>query len=158
MCARLLSIVKIVLLPIVLGVAVNSLAGGRLEPVKQFFPLLSVAAIVFIIAIVVALNRDNLAQTGVLVALAVKYFTTNPKRERRPCSRLGVIAREGCISAVRCRAIRLQIAGSHEVREQAQKKRSLGCAFLGDWLFPLTKRWRFEKKVKTSIFGAEKRT
>ena len=24
---------------------------------------------------------------------------------------------------------------SHEVREHAQKKRSLGCAFLGDWLF-----------------------
>ena len=67
----LLSIVKIVLLPVVLGVAINSLAGRRLEPVKQFFPLLSVAAIVFIIAIVVALNRDNLAQTGVLVALAV---------------------------------------------------------------------------------------
>ena len=67
----LFSIFKIVLLPVVLGVAVNSLAGRRLEPVKQFFPLLSVAAIVFIIAIVVALNRDNLAQTGILVALAV---------------------------------------------------------------------------------------
>ncbi len=69
----LLSIVQIVLLPVVLGVAVNSLAGRRLEPVKQLFPLLSVAAIVFIIAIVVALNRDNLAQTGVLVALAVRW-------------------------------------------------------------------------------------
>ncbi len=72
----LVSIFKIVLLPVVLGVAVNSLVGRRLKPVKQFFPLLSVAAIVFIIAIVVALNRDNLAQMGVLVALAVVLHNT----------------------------------------------------------------------------------
>jgi BASS family bile acid:Na+ symporter len=69
--SMLLSIAKVVLLPVVLGVAINSIAGRRLEPVKPVFPLLSVIAIVFIIAIVVALNRDNLAQTGVLVGIAV---------------------------------------------------------------------------------------
>ncbi|MGB5735160.1 MAG: bile acid:sodium symporter family protein [Thiohalocapsa sp.] len=67
----LYSIFKIVLLPVALGVAVNSLLGRRLQPLQHLFPLLSVAAIVFIIAIVVALNQGNLAQTGALVVLAV---------------------------------------------------------------------------------------
>jgi len=67
----LLSIVKIVLLPVGLGVLVNTLAGRRLAGVKHLFPLLSVVAIVVIIAIIVALNRDNLATTGAVVVLAV---------------------------------------------------------------------------------------
>jgi len=67
----LISIFKIVLLPVGLGLLVNSVAGRRLAPLQPLFPLLSVIAIVFIIAIVVALNRANLAQAGMLVALAV---------------------------------------------------------------------------------------
>ncbi|MCF7984968.1 MAG: bile acid:sodium symporter family protein [Thiohalocapsa sp.] len=67
----LVSIFKIVLLPVALGVAVNTLLGRWLGPVKHAFPLLSVVAIVLIIAIIVALNRDNLAATGALVVLAV---------------------------------------------------------------------------------------
>jgi BASS family bile acid:Na+ symporter len=69
--SMLMSIFKIVLLPVALGVAANSLLAGRLERVQHLFPLLSVAAIVIIIAIVVALNHDNLAVTGPLVVLAV---------------------------------------------------------------------------------------
>lgn len=65
------SIFKIVLLPVSVGVLINSLAGGRLRPIKHLFPLLSVAAIVFIIAIIVALNRDNLVAMGWTLALAV---------------------------------------------------------------------------------------
>jgi BASS family bile acid:Na+ symporter len=67
----LLSIVKIVLIPVGLGVLVNGLAGRRLAPVQQLFPLLSMAAIVLIIAIIVALNVENIAAGGWLVALAV---------------------------------------------------------------------------------------
>jgi BASS family bile acid:Na+ symporter len=67
----LLSIFKIVLLPVALGVLVNSLFGNRLKAVKHLFPLLSVLAIVVIIAIIVALNRSNLSTMGVGVALAV---------------------------------------------------------------------------------------
>ena len=67
----LLSIFKIVLLPVSLGVLINSLAGRWLQPIRQVFPLISVAAIVFIIAIVVALNSGNLAVMGWAVALAV---------------------------------------------------------------------------------------
>ncbi len=65
------SVARIVLLPVTLGVVVNSLAGSYLRRAKPLFPLLSVAAIVVIIAIVVALNRDNLAEMGVSVAVAV---------------------------------------------------------------------------------------
>ena len=67
----LVSIVKIVLLPVAAGIVVNTLFGRRLAPIKHLFPLLSVAAIVVIIAIIVALNRDNLVATGAVVALAV---------------------------------------------------------------------------------------
>ncbi len=69
--SMLWSIFKIVLLPVVLGVVVNSLFGQRLRPVKSLFPLISVMAIVTIIAIIVALNRDNLAGMGLAVAVAV---------------------------------------------------------------------------------------
>jgi bile acid:Na+ symporter, BASS family len=69
--SMLWSIFKIVLLPVSVGVLANSLAGRYLRPIKQVFPLLSVAAIVFIIAIVVALNRDNLGTMGWVVVLAV---------------------------------------------------------------------------------------
>ena len=65
------SVAKIVLLPVAAGVVVNSLAGSYLKRAKPLFPLISVAAIVVIIAIVVALNRDNLANMGLVVAVAV---------------------------------------------------------------------------------------
>lgn len=69
--SMLWSIFKIVLLPVTLGVLANSLLGRRLGSVKHLFPLVSVLAIVVIIAIVVALNRDNLESMGMAVALAV---------------------------------------------------------------------------------------
>ena len=69
--SMLWSIFKIVLMPVSLGVAVNSLFGHKLSGMKHLFPLVSVLAIVVIIGIVVALNRGNLAAMGVTVALAV---------------------------------------------------------------------------------------
>jgi BASS family bile acid:Na+ symporter len=69
--SMLWSIFKIVLIPVFLGVLINSLVGRRLEHAKQVFPLISVTAIVFIIAIVVSLNAGNLATIGWSVALAV---------------------------------------------------------------------------------------
>ena len=65
------AIARIVLLPVIAGVVVNQFAGKRLASVQHVFPLLSVVAIVLIIAIIVALNRDNLAVVGPSVAAAV---------------------------------------------------------------------------------------
>jgi len=69
--SMLWSIFKVVLLPVSFGVLINTLGGRRLKPIQHVFPLLSLAAIVFIIAVVVALNRHNLGTVGWAVAVAV---------------------------------------------------------------------------------------
>lgn len=67
----LFSVVKIVLLPVALGVATNTWARRFVQPVKEFFPALSVAAIVLIIAIIVAINQPQLAQLAMATVIAV---------------------------------------------------------------------------------------
>lgn len=62
---------QVVLLPVALGVAANVFLGRSLEGVKRIFPAVSVAAIVVIIAIVVALNREALTGLGPGVLAAV---------------------------------------------------------------------------------------
>lgn len=59
MAAMLLSILKVILAPVAAGVLINRLAGERVNGIKEFFPLISVTAIVVIIAIVVALNAGR---------------------------------------------------------------------------------------------------
>lgn len=60
----LLDILKIIVIPVGLGMLVNLLFGHGMKSAKKAFPILSVAAIVIIIAIVVALNRAQLAHIG----------------------------------------------------------------------------------------------
>lgn len=67
----LLNILKIVIVPVLLGVFLNRVAQRRLQPLQAWFPLLSVAAIVWIIAIIVALNQSRFAALGLLLAAAV---------------------------------------------------------------------------------------
>lgn len=67
----LISIAQVVLAPVALGLVVNHWLGPRIGPVKAVFPLISVAAIVLIIAIIVALNAGNLAHVGAAVVIAV---------------------------------------------------------------------------------------
>lgn len=65
------TIAEIVLLPVFAGLLTNQFLGKRLGAVKQIFPLISVLAIVIIIAIVVALNHANIGVIGPAVILAV---------------------------------------------------------------------------------------
>ncbi len=68
------SVLRIVLVPVALGVATNTWLGARLggfESVKRVFPLVSVAAICLIIGIVLALSHQRLAELSVLVVAAV---------------------------------------------------------------------------------------
>lgn len=65
------SLVRIVLIPIVLGVGINTLFGRFLAPVKIILPAIATAAILCAIAIVVALNQDNLASAGFTIVAAV---------------------------------------------------------------------------------------
>lgn len=67
----LLSILKIVLIPVLLGVTLNSFFQQRLAPFTPIFPLISSLAIILIIAIIVALNKDRIATTGLTIMLAI---------------------------------------------------------------------------------------
>lgn len=67
----LLSVVKIVLVPVVFGLSINYMLGKRIEKVRDIFPAISALAIVIIIAIIIGVNRESLEQIGPLVLLAV---------------------------------------------------------------------------------------
>nr|WP_295739115.1 bile acid:sodium symporter family protein [uncultured Acidocella sp.] len=67
----LVSIVKIVLVPVALGVAVNMLAHRLVRRVEPVLPLFSMVAILLIIAAVVAGTAHAIAAVGPIVLLAV---------------------------------------------------------------------------------------
>lgn len=67
----LADIAKIVLLPVLVGVIVNSRYEGSLSRLKPWLPAVSVAAIVWIIAIVVAVNADELPSVGITILFGV---------------------------------------------------------------------------------------
>lgn len=67
----LLNVLKIIAMPVVFGAALNSLLGGRLQKVQGIFPLISVMAIVLIIAIIAALNRERLLDVGIILLIAI---------------------------------------------------------------------------------------
>ena len=67
----LISILYMVIIPVSAGVLLNHVAGKLLKPVRVVFPLLSVTAIVFIIAIIVSLNAQQVHQIGAAVLIAV---------------------------------------------------------------------------------------
>ncbi len=67
----LLGIVQVVLAPVALGVLLSHWLGRRLDTVRTVFPAFSVSAICLIIAIVVAMNRDQIGQLAVAAVAAV---------------------------------------------------------------------------------------
>jgi BASS family bile acid:Na+ symporter len=69
--SMLLSIVKMIIAPVALGVLIQHFLSARIRPLQPLFPLISVAAIVFIIAIIIALNADRLGATAPALLAAV---------------------------------------------------------------------------------------
>jgi BASS family bile acid:Na+ symporter len=69
--SMLRTIFVIVIVPVTVGVVVNQRWGDAIERIKRFSPVLSVSAIVLIIAIVVAGNRNELMHIGPGVLAAV---------------------------------------------------------------------------------------
>ncbi|MEL0660375.1 bile acid:sodium symporter family protein [Psychromonas arctica] len=67
----IISLIKIVLVPVVLGIVLNTLLHKSIKKIAPALPLISMAAIVIIIAIVVALNAEKLVEVGSMVAIAV---------------------------------------------------------------------------------------
>lgn len=62
-----LSIIKVVIVPILLGIVINKAAGKYTQKVSDVLPLVSVAAITLIVASVVSHNSERILQTGVTV-------------------------------------------------------------------------------------------
>jgi BASS family bile acid:Na+ symporter len=69
--ALFVSIVQIVLVPVLLGVLVNTFFGRAVSRVRPALPLVSVVAIVVIVAGVVAASADQILTVGPLVLLIV---------------------------------------------------------------------------------------
>ena len=66
-----LDIARVILLPVLAGMALNHYLGRYLQAVKHAFPYLSVAAIILIIGIIVALNHSILPVVALPVITAV---------------------------------------------------------------------------------------
>ena len=69
--SMLLSLFKIVLLPVAVGVLINTFFGNTIRKAEPILPYLSMFAIVLIIAIVVALSSAKLVEVGLIVVAAV---------------------------------------------------------------------------------------
>ncbi|TGU75470.1 bile acid:sodium symporter family protein, partial [Mesorhizobium sp. M00.F.Ca.ET.186.01.1.1] len=66
-----LDIVMVVIVPIVLGVIVKAFFGKQAEASAKALPLVSTIAIVLIVAIVVALNKGKIVETGMIIFAVV---------------------------------------------------------------------------------------
>jgi len=66
-----LDILQIVLVPVLLGTAINSFFSTKIEKIRNVFPLISTLAIVVIIAIIVALNKVKITEMNFIIVAAV---------------------------------------------------------------------------------------
>lgn len=69
--SMILSILKIIILPVSMGVLINRFMGDSLLTFKKIFPVISMMSIVLIIAIIVAINATQLSQIVVSIIFAV---------------------------------------------------------------------------------------
>ncbi len=65
--AMIISVTKVILVPVLLGIFVHRLLGKKMEKISNMVPLISVVAIVMIIAGIVASNVDKILTCGLLV-------------------------------------------------------------------------------------------
>lgn len=70
------SVAEIVLLPVVAGIVANRFASRTVAKLQPALPLVSMTAIVMVIAVIVAVNRDAIGRLGTGVAVAVVLHNT----------------------------------------------------------------------------------
>ena len=63
----IISICQIVVLPIILGIAVNSFFGESVKKISKILPLISILAIILIVGGVVSVNAQKLLAVGLLI-------------------------------------------------------------------------------------------
>lgn len=69
--AMFISVLQIVLLPIFVGVVIRTLLKEKIEQFSQTMPLLSVVSIVLIVTAVVAVSKDKIIESGLLIFFIV---------------------------------------------------------------------------------------
>ncbi|WGE51808.1 bile acid:sodium symporter family protein [Actinobacillus equuli] len=69
--AMFVSVLKMVLLPIFIGVVIRSIFKQKIEQFSQTMPLISVFAIVLIVTAVVSVSKDRIIESGLLIFLVV---------------------------------------------------------------------------------------
>ncbi|WGE49625.1 bile acid:sodium symporter family protein [Actinobacillus equuli] len=69
--AMFVSVLKMVLLPIFIGVVIRSIFKQKIEQFSQTMPLISVFAIVMIVTAVVSVSKDRIIESGLLIFLVV---------------------------------------------------------------------------------------
>ena len=67
----LLSILTIVIFPVGLGLALKHFYSYRINTIEAYLPLVATSAIIFIIAIITALNAEQFSQIGISLLIAV---------------------------------------------------------------------------------------
>ena len=65
--AMVLSVVKVILIPVLIGLLLNKLFHHQIQKIRDVLPLISVVSIVMIISGIVAVNKEKLITSGVLV-------------------------------------------------------------------------------------------
>jgi BASS family bile acid:Na+ symporter len=69
--AMFISVVQVVLVPVLAGIAVSALARDAVDKISDILPLISVLAIALIVAGIVAVNREKILTSGLLVLVVV---------------------------------------------------------------------------------------
>ena len=69
--AMVISVVKVILIPVLLGILIRTLFGKQIEKISEVLPLISVVSIVMIISGIVAINAEKIVSCGVLVLIVV---------------------------------------------------------------------------------------
>ena len=65
--AMVISVVKVILVPVLLGILIRSLLGKQIQKISEVLPLISVVSIVMIISGIVANNNEKIVSCGLLV-------------------------------------------------------------------------------------------
>lgn len=71
LASMMISITKMVILPILLGLAFHKVLGTKVQVANDILPMVSVLGIAIIIAAVVAVSRETILTSGVLVFIVV---------------------------------------------------------------------------------------
>lgn len=69
--SMMISITKMVILPILLGLAFHKILGAKVQIANDILPMVSVLGIAIIIAAVIAVSRDTILTSGLLVFIVV---------------------------------------------------------------------------------------